>query len=160
MSFSNGGISQLASIAMMPMQSVATGVCSLFAFDPLFGFNDPVNSSAHTFKVEEIQHGRTPTISRIVVTYRNLGVVTVSFIISGTNDSTGEDFTATLTATIGTTVPTNRLRTTLFDASNAKSTLPITGQNLQLTVRREANAGPLSITKITLCGRVERQELA
>jgi hypothetical protein len=160
MSFSNGGISQLASIAMMPMQNAVTGVCGLFAFDPLFGFNDPINSSSYSFKVEEVQHGRTPTISRIIVTYRNLGIVTVSFIITGTNDSTGEDFSATLKATIGTTVPTNRLRTTLFDANNSQSTLPITGQNLQLTVRREANAGPLSIAKITLCGRVERQELA
>jgi hypothetical protein len=159
MSFSNGGISQLASIAMMPMQNSATGVCGLFAFDPLFGFNDAVNSSLHSFKLEEIQHGRTPTIARIIVTYRNLGLVTVSFIITGTNDA-GEDFLATLKATIGSVKPTNRLRTTMFDSNNSQSTLPITGQNLQLTVFRAANAGPLSISKITLAGRVEKQELA
>ena len=156
---SNGGISQLASIAMMPMQDAATGVCGLYAFDPLFGFNDPVNASIYTWKIEEIQHGRTPTIETILVTYRNLGLVTVTFTINGSDDS-DNDVTAFLTVQLGSSTPTNRLRTRLFTPQNAQSTLPFTGKNPQLTMFRAANAGPLSITKITLCGRVEKAEYA
>lgn len=157
MSQSNGGISQLASIAMMPMQNAATGVCALYAFDPLFGFNDPVSGSSHTFKIEEIQHGRTPTVKGLILTYRNLGVVTVTFTIAGNNDA-GEPSSASLTATIGSVTPTNKLITTVFNSQSVASTFPISIMNPQLTMFRAPNAGPLSITKITLYGRVERAE--
>jgi hypothetical protein len=157
MSSSNGGISQLASVAMMPMQDANTGVCGLYAFDPLYGFNDPINASSHSFKAEEIQHGRTPTIKGLILTYRNLGVVTVSFTITGNNDA-GETSSAVLTATIGSVAATNRIVTTVFNSQSVASTFPISVMNPQLTVYRAPNAGPLSITKITLYGRVERAE--
>jgi hypothetical protein len=159
MSQSNGGISQLASIAMMPMQDASTGVCGLYAFDPFYGFNDPVSPSSHTFKAEEIQHGRTPKIGGLILTYRNLGVVTVSFTISGNNDA-GEMSSSTLTATFGSAKATNKIVTTVFNSQSVASTFPIAVMNPQLTVYRAANAGPLAITKITLYGRVERQQFS
>jgi hypothetical protein len=157
---SNGGISQLASVALMPMQDFNTGQCGMFAFDPLFGFNDPINPSVHSYKIEEVMHGRTPTISRMILTYRDLGIVTASFIFTGTKDDGTAATPSVIVATFGNKLQTNKLYTTFFDAQNAVSTLPITAQNIQLTVRREANAGPLSIVKITLCGRIEKQEYA
>jgi hypothetical protein len=153
MSQSNGGISQLASIAMMPMQNAATGACGLWAFDPLFGFNDPVNPSVHSFKVEEVAHGRTPTISRLIVTYRDLGVLKITFTLTGSNDA-GEIVSATTgEVTLGNANPTNKLLTKILAPT-------LTAQNLQLAMFRAANAGPLSITKITLAGRVEMQKYA
>jgi hypothetical protein len=157
---SNGGISQLASVALMPMQDATTGACGLYAFDPLFGFNDPVNPSVHSYKIEEVMHGRTPTISRIILTYRDLGRVTVSFILTGTQDNGTAATPATIVAQLGNVQQTNKLYTTFFDNTNSVSTLPLTAQNIQLTIRREANAGALSIVKVTLCGRIEKQEYA
>ena len=149
---SNGGISQLASIALMPMQDAKTGQCGLYAFDPLFGFNDPVNASMHSYKVEEIMHGRTPTVTRLLVTYRDLGSVTVTFVFTFTDDS-GATQSSSISATLGNRQQTNKLITKILFPNSA-----ITGQNIQLTVNRAADAGPLSIVKITICGRVEKQE--
>jgi len=149
---SNGGISQLASIALMPMQDAKTGQCALYAFDPLFGFNDPVNASVHSYKVEEIMHGRTPTVTRLLVTYRDLGIVTVVFVFTFTDDS-GATQSSSIEALLGNKQQTNKLITKILFPNSA-----ITGQNIQLTVNRAANAGPLSIVKVTICGRVEKQE--
>jgi len=151
---SNGGISQLASVALMPMQDATTGACGLYAFDPLFGFNDPVNASVHSYKVEEIMHGRTPTVTRLLVTYRDLGIVRVIFAFTFTDDS-GATQSSHIPAELGNAQQTNKLITKMLFPNSA-----ITGQNLQLTINRAANAGPLSIVKITICGKVERQEYA
>lgn len=151
---SNGGISQLASVALMPMQDAITGACGLYAFDPLFGFNDPVNASMHSYKMEEVMHGRTPTITRLLVTYRDLGTVKVTFVFSFTDDS-GATQSSSIEATLGNPQQTNKLITKMLFPNSA-----ITGQNIQLTVNRAANAGALSIVKVTLCGRIEKQEFA
>jgi hypothetical protein len=151
---SNGGISQLASIAMMPMQNPVTGMCGAYAFDPLFGFNDPVNPSVHSYKVEEVLHGRTPTVTRLIVTYRDLGIVNVVFTFSFTDDA-GAVQSSSINATLGNRQQTNKLLTRFLFPNSA-----ISGQNLQLTINRAANAGPLSIVKITICGKVEKQEYA
>jgi hypothetical protein len=151
---SNGGISQLASIAMMPMQNPVTGMCGAYAFDPLFGFNDPVNPSVHSYKVEEVMHGRTPTVTRLLVTYRDLGIVQVVFTFSYTDDA-GQVQSSSIPATLGNKQQTNKELTKMLFPNSA-----ITGQNIQLTVNRAANAGALSIVKVTICGRVEKQEYA
>lgn len=151
---SNGGISQLASVALMPMQDANTGKCGLYAFDPLFGFNDPVNPSSHSYKIEEMMHGRTPTVTRIIVTYRDLGVVKVAFVLTGTDDS-GAIQTSTINETLGNPLQTNKLMTKFVFPNSS-----FTAQNIQLTINRAANAGALSIVKITLCGRIENQEYA
>jgi|SRR6267142_920992 len=151
---SNGGISQLANVALMPMQDAITGTCGLYAFDPLFGFNDPVNASTHSYKVEEVMHGRTPTVTRLLVTYRDLGIVKVTFAFTFTDDS-GATQSSLIEATLGNAQQTNKLITRILFPNSA-----ITGQNIQLTVNRAANAGSLSIVKITICGKVEKQEYA
>jgi hypothetical protein len=151
---SNGGISQLASIAMMVMQNPVTGFCGAYAFDPLFGFNDPLNPSMHSYKVEEVMHGRTPTVTRLLVTYRDLGIVQVVFTFSFTNDA-GQVQSSSINATLGNNPSTNKLLTKMLFPNSA-----ITGQNLQLTINRAANAGPLSIAKITICGKIEKQVYA
>lgn len=138
----------------MPMQDAATGVCGLYAFDPLFGFNDPVNASMHSYKVEEIMHGRTPTVTRLLVTYRDLGIARVVFTFTFTDDS-GATQSSSIPAELGNAQQTNKLITKMLFPNSA-----ITGQNIQLTVNRAANAGALSIVKITICGRIEKQEFA
>ncbi len=91
--------------------------------------------------------GRTPTISRVIISYRNLGVATITVTLTGTDDS-GEVVTSTQEITIGTVGASGRITTILTG-------IALTAQNLQLTVTRAAGAGPVSITKVRMEGRVE-----
>lgn len=152
---SNGGVATTSRLTMFPMLNPFTGAIALYDFDPNAGFNDPVNPSVYSFRVEDIIHGRTPTISRIIVTYRDLGFVTPIFTLSGTDDSGKVQSISTGTNAIifGNAVPTVKLITQLISLS-------LTAQNLQLTITRPAGSGPLSIAKVTICGRVENQKLS
>jgi len=138
------------------MQNVNTGIISFYAFNPGGGYNDPVSGSSYSFKVEDVLPGRTATISRAIVTYRDLGLVSAAFVLTGTQDNQvigavpGE---SSITKQLGNATATGILMTTFVD-------LRLTGQNLQLTVSRAAGAGALSIAKLLLCGRVERAEYA
>jgi hypothetical protein len=88
------------------------------------------------------------------VTYRDLGIVQVVFTFSFTNDA-GQVQSSSINATLGNNPSTNKLLTKMLFPNSA-----ITGQNLQLTINRAANAGPLSIAKITICGKIEKQVYA
>lgn len=157
MAQSNGGVSQTSRVTLYPMLNAQTGIVSFFSFDPNNGYNDPAASSFYTFKVEEVIQGRTPTISRVVVSYRDLGQVSAVFTLTGTNDA--QQVVGGLTGNgsmqvvqLGNALPTGKIMTVLIGIS-------LTAQNIQLMVTRAAGAGPLSITKILMCGRVENAEL-
>lgn len=150
---STGGVATNSKLTLYPMLSASTGIVGFYAFDPAGGYNDPSASSFYAFKVEDVIQGRTPTISRLIVTYRDLGQVTVIFFLSGTQDNqvvggiTGAN--SAQTKVLGNVLATGKLMTTFVDVS-------LTGQNLQLTILRTAGAGPLSIAKVLMCGRVEQ----
>jgi hypothetical protein len=158
---SNGGVSQLARVSLIPMMNLGTGQAGHYAFDPLFGFNDPSNPSVYSFRVEDVITGRTPNIINIILSYRDLGRVTVTFSLSGTQDDQivnavtmpSTQLGATVTHVLGNVVPTNKILTKFI-------AIQLTAQNLQLTITRRANAGPLSITKLVMCGKVENQQYA
>ncbi len=139
------------------MLNATTGTVGFYAFDPAGGFNDPVASSFYSFKVEDVAQGRTPTISRVIVTYRDLGLVIAVFMLTGTQDNqvvgglTGSG--SMQTVQMGNQSATGKLMTKFVDIS-------LTAQNIQLTVVRAAGAGPLSIAKVLMCGRVELGEYA
>lgn len=153
MAQSNGGVSTSSRLTLYPMLNPSTGIVGFYAFDPAGGYNDQNASSFYSFKVEDVIQGRTPTISRLIVTYRDLGQVTAIFFLSGTQDNqlVGGILGATSAQTkvLGNIAATGELMTTFVDIS-------LTGQNLQLTVLRTAGAGPLSIAKVLMCGRVEQ----
>jgi hypothetical protein len=140
------------------MLNYSTGIVGFFAFDPAGGFNDPLASSFYSFKVEDVIQGRTPTISRVIVTYRDLGPVTAVFTLTGTTD--GQQVAGGLngngsmqTVQMGNQLATGKLMTIVIG-------ITLTAQNLQLTVTRAAGAGPLSIAKVLMCGHVEDQAYA
>ena len=153
MSQSFGGVAASTKIYLFPMQNAQTGVTGYHAFDPGKGFNDPVNPSTYKFKVEQIVPGRIPTISRMILTYRDLGIVSVTFALSGTTDQgtiigNGNPPASSITITLGNTNPTGVLFTSVQG-------LTLSAQNLQLSITRLAGAGALSIASIMLAGRVE-----
>jgi hypothetical protein len=146
---SNGGYSSPLNMAMYPRYNVSSTL--FFIFDTT-NFNDPNDASVYDYKVEDVIAGRTPTLSRIIISYRDLGVASLFVNISGTNDE-GKVVNASTTVPIGNASPTNVIMTTVVG-------LTLTAQNLQLSLVRLANAGPVSITKVRLEGRVERTPYA
>jgi hypothetical protein len=144
---SNGGISQLAYASLIPMQDVNTGETNFYAFDPLFGFDDPVAPSVHSFRVEDLIAGRNPTFNRILLTYRDLGLWQATLTLSGTNDAQ-KIVSKTINISGGNAVATNRLFTKFYG-------IEFTAENVQCTISRLPKGGPLSIIKTVLCGRME-----
>jgi hypothetical protein len=153
MAQSNGGVATTSRLTLYPMLNANTGIVGFYAFDPTTGFNDITAPSTHSYKVEEVIAGRTPTVSRIIIGYRDLGPVAIICTLSGTNDSQQVVQPVTQPVTLGNQVPTGKLMTKILG-------MQLTAQNLQFTIFRPAGAGPLSITKVVLCGRVENSELA
>lgn len=118
------------------------------------GGNDPNTGSSYTFRTEDVLVGRVPTIRRIVLSYINVGVVTLTFTLAGTNDL-GTIITQTTTKTIGkaTGLAYNPNPTiALID-------LQLTAYCPQLTISRAANGGGFVIVSVLLTGTVEDQEL-
>jgi hypothetical protein len=138
--------------AAFPMLDPISQKTYFGTFDPTQGFNDTDDSSSHSFKVEEIAPGRTPTVSRVILSYTDLGQATISVILSGTNDNQKE-VNQTKKVQIGTPDATGAIMTKFVDMS-------ITAQNIQCTIFRAAGDGNVSIAKVTLCGTVERQQYA
>lgn len=141
---SNGGTATKLALALYPI-GLSPGA-ALFIFDPT-NFNDAISGSFYDWKVEDVIAGRTPTINRVILSYRDLGVASLFVNLSGTNDQ-GQAVNSSQTIQIGNTVPLGIILTTLVGIS-------LTAQNLQLSIVRAANAGPVSITKVRMEGKVE-----
>ena len=134
------------------MVNANTGAAGLYTFDPTLGFNDPSNPSNYSFKVEPVAAGATPTVSKIIVTYRDLGLVTVTFTLTATTDDQ-KIVSNSVTVILGNLIPTGRIMT------RNDIGLTLTGQNLQLSLSRAANAGSLALVELVLVGRLDPSEM-
>ncbi len=143
-----GGTPAPLYLALFPLEwNPGAGLSFYFStFDPT-NFNDPNMGSFYNWKVEDVLAGRTPTINRVIISYRDLGVATITVTLTGTDDSAAV-VTSTQGITIGTVAASGRICSQVVGIS-------LTGQNLQLSVQRAAGAGPVSITKVRMEGRVE-----
>lgn len=148
MAQSLGGVSTTSRLTLFPMQNAASGAVAFYAFDPAQGYNDPIAGGYYSFKIEDVLPGRTPTLAQAVVSYRDLGIVNFSFQLTGSNDAQ-QVITQTVLVTLGNQKPTGRIMTKIIGLNFPAC------QNPQLTIMRPVNGGPLSITKLILCGRVE-----
>jgi hypothetical protein len=142
---SNGGYIGSLNLLLIPAED-ANGNGVIWTLDPT-NFNDPASMSFYNWKVEDVIAGRVPTINRVIISYRDLGVANPNFTLSGTNDQ-GQAVSLTVPVTIGNTVPLGIILTTIVG-------IAFSAQNLQLSMERDANAGPVSITKVRMEGRVE-----
>lgn len=147
---SNGGLTSPLGVMLIPSVNIS-GIGSYYWLNPA-NFNDPSSASSYSFKVEDVLAGRTPTISRIIVSYRDLGVATITLTLSGIDDNQAVQ-TNSITVNIGTTLATKKVCTLIVG-------LALSANNLQLTITRLANAGPVSITKIRMEGRVDLRPYA
>lgn len=142
---SNGGTPKPLNLALYPI-STNNQHFNIYTFDPT-NFNDPSMSSFYSYKVEDILAGRTGTINRVIISYRDLGPASLIINLSGTNDQQ-QAVNVTETVTIGNTLPLGIIMTKIVG-------IALTAQNLQLTLVRPANGGPVSITKVRMEGKVE-----
>jgi hypothetical protein len=149
---SNGGTNAPLNLLLIPVSVIGVPFVtrgSMQTFDPT-NFNDPSEPSSYFYKVEEVAAGRTPTCSRQIIMYRDLGVATITATLTGYNQNVSDTTPTTNseTFTIGTVAATQKLCTIVRGLS-------LTAQNLQYSIARGANAGPVSIVKVRLEGRVE-----
>lgn len=149
MAQSNGGISSNSRISAYPMINTQTGIAGLYSFDPAIGYNDLNNPSNYFYRVEQIVPGKTPTVNGLIITYRDLGPVIVTFNLSATNDLGKVVTQTTGPLSLGNSPATGRIVT----LNNVGLTL--TGQNFQLSFTRAAGAGQLAIVSIIMSGTVE-----
>lgn len=151
---SNGGTGAPLNLLLIPCQQFNTQV--VLAFDTT-NFNDLSNQSFYFYKVEEVAQGRTPSCTRQVITYRDLGVATLKATLVGYNQNTSDPNNQVVSGfeifTIGSAAATGRLCTIVRG-------LTLTAQNLQYQLTRDAAAGPVSIVKVRLEGEVELTEYA
>ncbi len=122
---------------------------SIYHFDPT-NFDDPATGSSYSYRVEDVGRLRTPTIRRIGLIYRDLGSVTLTFTLTGSNDS-GQPVSASTTATFGGNAD-SKLYVKLVD-------LTLTAQLLQLSISRAAGGGPMALCSVSLIGEVEEVTL-
>jgi IPT/TIG domain len=147
---SNGGTSAALNLLLFPAPFFSE---QAIGFLDTTNFNDQAIGSFYSYKVEEVAAGRTPTCSRQILTYRDIGVATLTATLSGTLSPVGDANTPTVTSStesfkIGTAGATGKLFTIVRG-------LTLTAENLQYTLTRQPAAGPVSIVKTRLEGRVE-----
>jgi hypothetical protein len=146
----NGGFAATAYFLFVPTLLSAGGNSFIGAFSAS-NYNDPLDSSSYSYRMEDVIVGRMPTVRRVIVIYRNLGVATLTVTVSGTDDN-GVRQTSFDTNIIGSTLADGTLGTSFFDVQLAAF-------RPQITLSRTANAGPVSIISATLVGEVEDTSL-
>lgn len=149
---SNGGIPAPLNQFLIPAM-IQTNQFSFYTLDPT-NFNDPNSGSFYNWKVEDGIAGRTLTVNRVILSYRDLGLAKIMVALTGvtgpndpTQPNTPVSSISPLT-TIGTSNATGRICTLVLGLS-------LSAANQQLSVIRAANGGPVSITKARLEGKVE-----
>jgi len=150
MAQSNGGVSTVSRLTLFPMQETAGGATGFYAFDPSAGYDESQSGGFYSFKIEEVLPGRTPTIGQAIIKYRDLGVAVLGLMFTGVQDDQ-QIVNKTVMTMLGNLVPTNRIMTKIVGVG-------FTAKDVQLTLQRGAGAGPVSIVKLVLCGRVETKQ--
>jgi hypothetical protein len=155
---SNGGTATQLNMILIPATVFSGGFLGvMYTFDPT-NFNDPNSGSFYNWKVEDGIAGRTLTTGLVILSYRDLGVATITVTLSGVLGITDAKSPSTPVSksqqvTIGTIGATQKLCTVLIG-------MAFSAANMQLSVLRAPNAGPVSITKARLEGRVETTVMA
>ena len=146
----NGGLFAPTYYLMIPMQNSATGTCSLYTYDPT-SFDDTTDGGYYKYRVEDVSLLRVPTVRRVGIIYRDLGLAKFTVTLTGTNDQR-QVVSNSVVVQIGNSIATNALLTILVD-------ITLTAFRPQLSFSRNAGDGPLSIVSATLIGEVEEVSL-
>src|ERR1700676_354022 len=89
---SNGGTNAPLNLLLIPVSQVGLPFITnglMFTFDPT-NFNDLSEPSSYFWKVEEVAAGRTPSCTRQMIIYRDLGVATITATLTGYNQNVSD----------------------------------------------------------------------
>ena len=145
---SYGGVLASTAIDLFPMVDLQ-GNTGFYTFDPTQGFNDLYADSIYFFRVEDIAPYRTPTIRWVILTYINLGPVTVTLNLTGCTDKQSI-LSKTQVCKLGNTNNIGSVMTFRQSMGEAFSAM-----NLQLSIFRKAGDGPISLSHVSLVGSIE-----
>lgn len=160
---STGGLSGTSGILMAPAVNTMTGRSVIVYFNPN-DFNCEENAE-YDYRQEadygqQPGEGRTCTIHLIILKYRELGYAKFNINIT-VFDRTIDDFTTTsipvsippkpLTKTRQGSFPDKKIHTLYIYPPKGV----IQGERPQVTTTRNKNAGPESVTRLTLCGNAD-----
>lgn len=146
----NGGFLASTFFFMLPVQDMTNGAVGVAVFNTA-NFDDQIDASSYSYKVEDVVPGRVPTVRRVILNYRDLGLANIIVTLTGTNDN-AQFISVSVTRQIGNPLPSLIRQTSLID-------IELTAFQPQLTIARAAGGGPLSIISATILGDVEDQSL-
>jgi hypothetical protein len=133
-------------VLMVPFRDTQSGATGIGRFSPIL-FNDVGQGSSHSFKVEDVFINYQPTIRRVILTYRDMGPANVTATVTGTDDN-GNVVTASTQVAIGSVGAPGILKTAFADLS-------ISCFRPQLTISRAAAGGVVSLSTVTMIGRLD-----
>jgi hypothetical protein len=142
----NGGFTASTFYLMVPVQTSDLGLVYVGIFD-VTSFNDPVDSSFYAYRMEDVVTCRVPTVRRVLLVYRDLGLATLTVSISGTDDNNNA-VVGTVNVQIGTIAASGAQLTKLID-------ITVSAFRPQLAWSRAAGGGPISIISATMVGTAE-----
>ena len=142
----NGGVFGSTWFLFVPVEDTVTGNCFIGIFDTTSA-DDQRDGSSYAFRAEDVKYDRVPTVNRIILTYRDLGLATLGLTLRGVNDN-GAVVMQTYTVSLGTTAASGVLLTRFVDVQ-------LSAFRPQLILTRIAGSGPIDITHVTIRGEVE-----
>jgi hypothetical protein len=145
-----GAAGIFAGSLVIPGYSFTSGAPGLFAFAP-GNYNDTAQGSTYSYRVEDIEPNRFPTVRRVILMYRDLGPVTITVSVKGVDDN-GTVVTGQETVSFGTSAAPGTINTQFVD-------LQVSCFRPQLSWTKNAGAGNLSIVKATMIGTSEEVTL-
>lgn len=158
---STGGLFGQAGLLLIPFFDFRSGKYYLATWDAS-NFNTE-EDVFYYFRQENVKQDRAITNHKIVVTYRNLGIFTVTFFLTTFRkglttyedgvaiEQQGTYHTVSKTLTLGTKNPDGKLYTIDFNLVNE-------GIRPQIYCDRKAMAGPMSITSVLLAGTMNEDD--
>ncbi len=149
-----GGVFALSQVTLYPCLNIVTGLSEYRTFDVTQPANDPANPSSYSWKVEQFKAYRNPTIRKILWTFKDVGQVSVTWTLTGTNENQ-QVVTAQTSLGVGNAAPTMAIMTVGIDVFGSSGQSGFTAMNMQLSVSKAPGAGPLSVLKVVLVGEIE-----
>jgi hypothetical protein len=157
---SSGGLFGTSGLLLTPYVNNTTGQSYIIVHDPT-NF-DCEESAEYDFRQEipmvqgnPYQEGTDVSCHLIKLKYRELGVTSFSINVTVYRKQTDDYFTTSITVNIEQvkntpkrTFPDKRIHTRFLSFLT-------TGERPQVSITRNANSGPMSITSLTLCGNAD-----
>ncbi len=137
-----GGVLAFNQIALYPVLNIANNQMEYRTFDSGRVPNDQLLPSSYSWRVEQANAYEQFTIRRIIWTFTDLGQVTATWTLTGVNDAQ-EVISASTSLGVGNNPATGRIMTVPVD-------ILLVGLNMQLSISRKANDGPLSVLSVLM----------